>query len=531
MRVTEIFLQLHAAAVKNVFPSVAVKKYTRKSNEKANLYLPSDEKQCELAETMSEDELRERVWSLETRIHLLKRREYALLSDIRTEAEFRILVSEAPAPVEIVARAMKYYTPTKAMVLQLLDRYELQAVELIKAVPAAFDSLMPWEVLGVKVNEATPTDSECWAFAEALVAAKASWAPKFMEELRKVVPRNLGELGKGRFKLFFERAYDAKEDISGLMLYMAVFFPGLYAKVRENYYRYDDFSSYFCKIFPQLLEKLGARQVDDLLAVAVGGELEDWADAYAWLSIGLSRLDNDKIYDCILSSLPKLKKQLSEVAYGQLFGLLVEKAKTAHDINVLMSYGVEAHQPSLRRKLVASASAFFIQHHFPFTGWEEDLAKKALWLLAGEEKIPVQRLNELTSALQTAAINAMQAQAEIAALKADRLAAVEHHLLPEAELFLFSQGNDYQKYKIIYLKKYKVAEATFVRLLRHEYTSYAKEFLLEQVVAYASKWGLTREQYLLILQSQIKESALALQRFVEQQNPEEEQGVGGESTL
>lgn len=529
---TNIFLQLFAAIVRNFFPGWAVRHFTCKGNPNVRLYLPrSVEKQLRLIDKLKfdTDELREREWWTETKVVLLLKGNYSLLPEIRTEQEFEAIVDSAD--VERVAQAMKYYTPNKAGMLRLLNRYGLETVELIKAVPSAFDSLMSWEVLGVRVDEAAPVDDKRWALAEALVSAKSSWAPKFMFELRKIVPQQLSEIEKGRFEHFFNRAFDAREDISELMPYMAVLFPELYAKVRENYYRYDDFSPYFRMMFPQRRKYLrGHNEVKDLCVAAVSGRLEDWADAYAWLSIGVSRLGNARVYGCILSFLTQLKELLSTEAYIQLFGLMADNVKLAHDVEILMNCGEEAYRTKLREKLVECGTSTFLRNQFPFAGWDEKLAKDALAVLASGDMIPVQRLNELTPVLQKAAADIMEARAQIAAVRADAFAAVEYHLCPAAESVLFSLDFRSQKYKLLYIDKYKIADMTFLYMLNKEFNYVEdKGNLYELVGAYARKWGLTREQYLAILQSKIKENALSLKSFVKDEEPE--RGVGGESTL
>ena len=524
---TNIFLQLFAAIVRNFFPRFAVKCFTKKINSNAELYLPSVQKQLQLIDKLglSADELRERVWSLDTKIELFRKGEYALLVEIRTEREFETIA--ASADINRVAQAMKYYTPNKAGMLRLLHQYGLEALDLVKAVPSAFDSLAPWEVLGVGEKEAAPVaDDRRWAFAEALVCAKSSWAPKFMLELRKIVPQKLGEIGREYFELFFNRAFEAKEDIAELMPYMAVFFPELYAKVRENYYLYSDFSAYFCMMFPQLRKHLGGHaEVKNLYGVALSGNLDDYADAYAWLSIGVCRLSDARIYGCILSSLAQLKKLLSSEAYSQLFGLMADNVKLAHDVDILMKCGEEAYRTKLREKLVECGVSTFLRNQFPFAGWDEKLAKNALAVLASGDMIPVQRLNELTHVLQKAAADIMEARAQIAAVRADAFTAVEYHLCPAAEGVLFSLDFRCQKYKLLYIDKYKIADATFLYMLNKEFKySDDKGNLFELVGAYARKWGLTREQYLAILQSKIKENALSLKSFVKDEEPKEGHG-------
>lgn len=524
---TNLFVRFFAAVLRVFFPQMAVKCFTKKSNSNAELYLPSVQKQLQLIDKLglSADELRERVWSLDTKIELFRKGEYALLAEIRTEREFETIA--ASADINRVAQAMKYYTPNKVGMLRLLHQYGLEALDLVKAVPSAFDSLAPWEVLGVGEKEAAPVaDDRRWAFAEALVCAKSSWAPKFMLELRKIVPQKLGEIGREYFELFFNRAFEAKEDIAELMPYMAVFFPELYAKVRENYYLYSDFSAYFCMMFPQLRKHLGGHaEVKNLYGVALSGNLVENDDAYAWLSIGVCRLSDARIYGCILSSLTQLKKMLSSEAYVQLFGLMADNVKLAHDVDILMNCGEEAYRTKLREKLVECGVSTFLRNQFPFAGWDEKLAKNALAVLASGDMIPLQRLNELTPVLQKAAADIMEARAQIAAVRADAFTAVEYHLCPAAEGVLFSLDFRCQKYKLLYIDKYKIADATFLYMLNKEFKySDDKGNLFELVGAYARKWGLTREQYLAILQSKIKENALSLKSFVKDEEPKEGHG-------
>ena len=90
-------------------------------------------------------------------------------------------------------------------------------------------------------------------------------------------------------------------------------------------------------------------------------------------------------------------------------------------------------------------------------------------------------------------------------------------------------GYDWEEYLKSYNfpeEKYeKIADATFLYMLNKEFKySDDKGNLFELVGAYARKWGLTREQYLAILQSKIKENALSLKSFVKDEEPKEGHG-------
>ncbi len=532
---TNLFLQLFVAVMRTFFPRYCVRVLTKKSNGNAFLYLLGAEKELRLIDKLdlNTNALRSRLWSLETKIGLLRKRDYSLLSEIKTEQEFDAVA--ASGEVKLVAQAMRYYTPNKARVLGLINQFGLETVELIKAAPTAFDFLSSSEVLGVNEKDACPVDSKRWALAEALASVKPSWAPKFMLEIRKIVPSKLNATGKALFLQFFNRAFAEKENIAELMPYMCVFFPEQYAKVRENFYFYKDFSSYFCVMFPQLSKHLsGHDDVKDLHTVALGSPLEHWADAYAWLAIGYYRLADRRIYSCILSHLTDIKHRISDEAYRQLFEALVNKAATVADVRELLSFDEDDYKVMLYSCLVSFGASNVLANFFPFADWTEELAVKAIVTLAGGNLIPIERMEELKPNLHKLAVEEMETNSQIAALRKDTFAFVSDcgKLYPRAEQELFSYDYGSQKYKLTYINRIKMSNSTFLFMLgNNDGCSGYADRIQELAFAYASKYGLTRAQYLAVLQSPIKASAPYLKPYVKADGADVEAGVGGECTL
>ena len=191
----ERMLRAYAAIMKFLAPTYCVKSLTlnythsekrgSRKNENATLFLPGVEKELKAIEKLQlgEAALKAREWSYDTRIALLKSGNFALISRINTEKELNFIVDGVSTPTEAVIEAFKVYTPSKKYLLEFLshpDRNKLFAV--IAGAPATFDALTVWEVLNVAENQ--PYEGkDRWTVVQALVNAKPSWAPKFVEAI------------------------------------------------------------------------------------------------------------------------------------------------------------------------------------------------------------------------------------------------------------------------------------------------------------------------------------------------------------
>lgn len=517
-----VFVRIFAAILRSFFPLIAVKYFTKKTNKHAELFLPSEAKQLWAIDKLEldTDQIRARVWSLQTKVKRLQQQHYDLLQEIKTEQEFAALVKVGR--VNIIAQAMKFYTPTQEMALRLLNKFGLVAVELIEKSPAAFDGLKACDILGVKSNEVCPPDSPRWAFAEALITKRASWAPKFLEELRKMSPQQLGELGQEKFRFFFQIAYDAKENVAFLMPYMAVFFPELYAQVRANFSSYKEFAPYITKMLPAKLRSLeqGKETFKDLPSVSVHGALEEVFDAYAWLCIAYYRLNEPAVYELIISKMSDIKPMVSEQIYNQLLDRLIALANCPADVSRLLSLADDKRKQVLYREMVEEKYVTLLAAQYPFSSWEDkELIKSALRVLIADNRLPLAKLKELSEDLQKFATYQMEVSAQIAALTSnDILRNVEYHLLPEVEIYLMLMDPHFAlKYQKLYVDKFKLSEKAFNVLIHRETVKLQNHGAFPDVLVgeYAAKWGLTEAQYQALLQTPMKKYTLQWKEYIE----------------
>lgn len=465
------------------------------------------------------DQIRARVWSLQVKVARLQQQHYDLLQEIKTEQEFAALVKVGR--VDIIAQAMKFYTPTQQMALQLLSKFGLNAVELIEKSPAAFDGLKACDILGVKSNEVCAPDSPRWAFAEALITKRASWAPKFLEELRKMSPEQLGELGQEKFRFFFQIAYDAKENVAFLMPYMAVFFPELYAQVRANFSSYKEFAPYITKMLPAKLRSLeqGKEIFKSLSLVSLEGVLDEMYDAYAWLCIAYYRLNEPAVYELIISKMSDIKPMVSEPIYNQLLDRLIALANCPADVSRLLSLADDTRKQVLYREMVEEKYVTLLAAQYPFSSWEDkELVKSALRVLIADNRLPLAKMQELSEDLQEFATYQMEVSAQIAALESDIFKNVGYHLLPEVEIYLMLMDPHFAlKYQELYVEEFQLSERAFNVLIHRETVKLQNHgaFPDNLVGKYAAKWGLTEAQYQALLQTPMKKYTLQWKEYIE----------------
>lgn len=518
---TNIFVRIFAAIMRVVFPLMAVKYFTKKTNQYAELFLPSVAWQLKAIEKLDldTDQIRARVWSLKTKVERLLQQHYDLIQKIKTEQEFAALVKVGR--VSLIAQAMRYYTPTQQMALQLLSQFGLDAVAFINAAPAAFDMLDASDILEVKPNEVCPLDSQRWIIAKALATARSGWAVKFMTEVQKIVPQKLGDAGRENFEFFFQKAYEKQENMASLMPYMNVFFPELYAYVRKNYAKYKEFYPYISIMLPQLMKYLerGKDNITDLSQVSVAGPVDSLFDAYAWLRIAYERLREPAVYELIMSKMSDIKSMVSEPIYNQLLDRLIAWANCLADVSRLLSLADEKQKQLLYREMVANEYMGLLAAQYPFSSWEDkELVKKALRTLIAVNKLPLAKLKELSEDLQKFATYQMEVSAQISALTSDILASVEYHLLPEVEIYLMQMDPRHSlKYQKLYVDNFKMSERAFNVLIHRDAVKFQNDgtFPDNLVGKYAAKWGLTEAQYQALLQTPMKKYTLQWKGFVE----------------
>lgn len=526
-----------------LFPRYCVKFLTLKKRPGAWRYLPGKEKELELIdklELLSED-IAARVWSYETKLALLAGSNpafnSALIGDINTEKEL-VAVWRKGVVKDIIA-AMRVYTPSHAKMLQFLNcgRFDIPTwCRIATAVPAAFESLKPWEILGVEEKTPCDTEKDRWCLALALAEARPAWAPLFITELRNIPPQRLGQRGEELMRMFFAVAFKAKADISQLMPYLYVIFPELYLKVRADYTGYKNFAPFVEMMFPQVFKFLKPDEAKTSFGqIKFPAKVEDSEEAYVWLYIAYNLLGNKAVYALMLQHLQALQHRVNNYLFDEMLERMIALAHNADELKTLYAVckavGAEPLLKAVQERIVnlAADKQNYVRlgFAFPFEGWEKSLARRAVILMAQQKQLAgfVNRLTELPYGLADVALEAMEVQSQLDALDSANLGKMvtTMKLYPEAEKKFFcmdsnlcEQQNSLKELKLGYISRFQPDDATFSALLSYTcMLSYDSRKVL--IVAYAEKWGLRKWQYQLAMQSSFSKEAPLWKQYVREE--------------
>lgn len=540
----EFILNVWASLARVLTAQYCVKYLTLKKRPDARRYLPGKEKELALIKKLgfSSEEIAARVWSYETKLALLADRNpalnSALIGDITTEKELEVVLERGM--VKDVIAAMRVYTPSRARMLKALGSGLFGIAgwcSIAKAVPAAFESLKTWEILGIEGKTHCPAKSEQWQVALALAEVRPTWAPLFMLELRNIVPQKLGEAGRAFMQKFFDIAFAAKVDMAEMMPYLYIFFPELYLKVREDYIGYKNFAPFVEMMFPQVFKFLKPDEAKTSFSqIKFPSSVKDTEEAYVWLFIVYKMLDNKAVYQLMLKHLKALKEHVSKGLFNEMFWRMIDYARDADELKTLYAVckAVDAEPmmwAAIQARIVNLAAVK--ENHvrlgfaFPFKGWEKELAQRAVVLMARRKQLVgfVNRLAELPYDLEKVALEAMEIQSQLDALDSENLGKMvtTMKLYPEAEekFFcmssnLYEQSNALKELKLGYISRFQPDDATFRALLSYTcMLSYDSRKVL--IVAYAEKWGLRKWQYQLAMQSHFSAEAPLWKRYVREE--------------
>ena len=536
MRIKKVYaavLGAWAAMMRRFFPRYCVRNLTLKGNKNAYLFLPGVEKEdAFLAEP--DEFIAARVWSYETKLHLLARKRFVLVNEIYSEKEFDEVLQAKN--VQQVIAALRVYTPSRTKMLKTLGRsFDNQVwCDIAKAVPAAFESLKPWEILGVPEGCLCYPNDKSWNLAVALAEVRASWAPLFMQELRRIPPQYLGDKGRELMIQFFNIAFKAKLDVSFMMPYLYVIFSELYLEVRKNYAGYRDFAPYVEMMFPQMVKFLKPDEAKTSFSqIKFPAKVEDGEEAYAWLLIIYNLLDNNAVYVLMRRCLQAIKQCVNINLFNELFDKMIAEARSATELQKLYAMcealNAEPRQwYAIQERVVAMAEEkdnhVCLGFAFPFKGWDRALARRAVVVMAKKKHLGgfVTRLGELPYELDKVAFEAMEIQSQLEALDSTNLEKMvtTMKLYPEAEkkFFcmdsnLYERQNSLKELKLGYISRFQLDDATFSALLSCTcMVSYDSRKVL--IVAYAEKWGLELWQYQLSMQSSFSKEAPLWKQYV-----------------
>ncbi len=440
----------------------------------------------------------------------------ALLSEIKTEEELDAVIAQR-CPAMLVA-AMRVYTPTRDKMRELCMQLERNLLRAVAGqVPSAFDSLEPMEVLGVKKGCQVELTPARWEVALVLAKARPSWAPRFLLELRNIVPNKLGEEGEKLMIEFFEIAFVVKQDMAEMMPYFCVFQPELYAKLRASLLEAENVASYFQMMFPQLLRYLQKSTYTYFSAIEVEGELKNEEDIYAWLRIGVAHLREYRVYQMMLDNMHSIKAHILPALFDNLVIEMVESAQNCADLYTLCKFANADQQENLFLALVEKAEATnkgggVLQRVFPFKGMSEALIIRAIKVLVGMKQFPVEQVRELSEAMQVVAFEELETQSQIETINEGDVNALIGiaKLYPRAEKHLLNNG--LEKIAFAYFQRVQIDPTTFSWILQSMKISL--KFKESLIFRYAEKWGLNQSEYMQIMQSRLNSQAAFLKKYL-----------------
>ncbi len=512
----ELILDVWAAIMRVVMTQYCVKSLTLKSRKHAENFLPGEEKEMKIIAQKEYDEqfLKARRWSAATRVKLLSLEVRALAGDAVTEEELQ--AAYGTGDVSLLIAVMRVYTPNRKNMLRFLSEKDSTVVDgeyfmvhVARQVPTAFASLKAWEILGCEEEQA-PELGIRWDIAKVLAGVCPSWAPLFMRELLKVPGVTEGE-GKKLFRFFFSIAIKGNQDISDLVSDIRRFFPELCAELRfSSNAEYKYLGKCFCVLFPELRKSMVRQEELSLWDIPKNKVSSVLGEAYAWLYCGVNRLlGNRDVSACLLREMRALSAVLTDQEFEYLINRLAYSVCYAGSLSRLYSLTHNVENKGVIEAQLAKNGE--VGGFFPFKGWQkEETILLALNAMAARQTLPVDRLGELTPEQQKYALAAMEAYSQIAAMKRGR--AGELVLLKSLQLtaeFFLVDSTDW-KSKTLYNERFKMAPATFRRLVASSYHEKTEAL----ICAYAQKWGLTQEQYRALLQSSYKGVAPFLQSRV-----------------
>ena len=513
-----------ARALAKLFPAYAVRKKTLLTNPNANDWIVADVDQAMyLIKKLkfSEREIAERTWSSATRMELLSKSDSkgrkALANTVRNEDELEAILRYGD--VEDMVVAIKSYTPSAKRMRELVSSVSTPVGLLNKIAeeaPTAFKALTAKEILGItpnqKCNKAT---DKRWDLALDLMGSSPEWCPKFMLLIREILPGALTDRDRAYFQDILAIAKEAKVSLAGLLSYMSVFFKEEYILYVNAFKAYPTFAMEFKEMFPQYVKYLkdGADHYTslDMLSPHINENYAQKDDAYAWLGIGRDLLHKSsdvfavflENIEAIYEANPKLGKELIDMMTDEALSVedLIALQQKMGDVVDKDKFNEKAYSIILvKSKFYGYADAPNYLKFFPFKDWKVENAKHAVKRIVLCNKLPVDKLGELSEELQRYVLETMEAQSQLGALnsgKVDEL--VKLQLYPEVEIELFYKKYQSCKEQILsYIDNFGMSQEAYEAIIKRDDI---RESYAEYLTKYAEKYGLTQRQYVQLLQS------------------------------
>lgn len=555
MSFRERLLRAFATVVKTVFPTWAVKSFTKKESrghgfilghdyeERPRLFLPGVAKEMRAIKklALSEDALRVRVWSSETELALLKEGNYSLIGNIKSGNKEALDIICATNNAELIAKVFTNSTPSATYLKDWLKKTdESVVVDVIKRVPTIFNDLHFEDVekmnyIGALVN--------CALELDASKQTKNS-AKKWAEE---VITRNeyMNCLLKSKPEMaaLFDSAMSvllgADYNFSRYMEMLERYHEKWYGAIRDR----ADYSAYVEDYLIERLPKVWfMAKVNGVRTFArlYGCEMTDKQDAASWMALTRKFIDRPRVaiaamqtcsylgygnpdevvvdlqkalvegistYHVAEMALAKLPEQYRWQTQAKLY----EAIKTADEAKKAMKLLPKSYRKGLRGKLVektVQSDANLILSYWPFTGWEKETAEKAVRKLASFKALPMSKLEELPENLQKAGVEELEILSEIKAITRISYGDAQKELMKQkfharSEMQLLGMDYNWQELKKLYISSNEMDERAFRSLTYNHGTGYSGDEgrIAELIRLHAKTWGLTETEYKDLMQS------------------------------
>lgn len=513
------------ALAKAIAPNWVVTNKTKKSNPDASEWLLGYDKEMAYIEKYqpTPSEMKERLWSDRTRFEILKQENYTLVADWKREEEFMLLIERADKlKADVFIEAINGKTPSvkllKAMI-KAMPQATLMKVADVK--PQAFNDMRVHEVLGydepVFVLDSAEKLEKNWALAKRLVEYRPKlWAKGFLDIIQ-------GETGdyQSLYTWLFYECMKRGENMVNHVAYTYSKYPVLYAYLRRSMLHKEDVAEYVKVMLPKLMDSLTTLTPVELWTRAE--KQDDAVEAYYWYTIALGRIQGGGTYPFMMGNLGNFKARLGAVEFTLLVSVLSENACSIPDIEALLKETKKDTDIDVLHermwsisKGIASTIEVVAKKYFPFEDWKN---KGAMYRnMVVHNLMTPERLNKISDAdVRAKVIEMMQTKAQTEVLKRN-----DHNewialfdeggkLTPEAECTMLSCHFYRSEDKKYYIKKYKLSERAFKHLLDMKPASMSEGF--SYLLTYAA-YGLTEEEYLLVLQSQYFDKAHFIVKFV-----------------
>lgn len=550
----ERLLVAFACVVKTVAPTMAVKYFTiwfpegrgyckEGAKERAKLFLPGAEKELKAIkeQKLSESQIQRRVWSRETELELLKQGNYALIGNVKSGNTAALDIICASDDPQLIAKVFSQATPSVEYLKNWLKKTtELVVVGVIKKAPTVFNDLHYEDVekinyLGALVNCALEPDSSkqtknvARKWAEEVITRDEYMRCLFMSEAEKVA--------------LFESAVDvligADYNFTRYLEALERWHKPCYSAIRDRAGYSSYVEDYIIDVLPRvwfMAETKGVRT----FARNYGDKLTDKQDAASWMALLKKFIDRPRVAiaalhtctyltygnpDVVVVNLQKALVEgistfhVAEVALSklpeqyrwQIQAKLYEAITTAGEAKKAMKLLPKSYRKGLRLKLVEKAvlsDVNLLLSYWPFAGWEEETAEKAVRKLAGFKALPMTKLSDLPESLQKAGIEELETLSEISAINRrdcgdDKKILMEQKLHSRAEAYLFQMDYNWQELKSLYIANNEMEEASFRMLVNFRGTGYSgDEKRIKALIAlHAKTWRLTEREYEDLLQS------------------------------